>query len=558
LRIDVSRERRVEVYRIVKDGSSPRPSFFLMVALSTLIAAFGLVMNSTAIVIGAMLVAPLMMPIFGIGLGLLRGNPRLLLLSLRAEALGMALAVAAATVLGLFLPVYAPTSEMLSRTQPNLLDMAVAVFAGAAGAYALVDERISPSLPGVAIATAIVPPLANCGLCISLGAFGGAWGSFLLFFTNLLSILLVSAGIFYLAGMTGKFQEAKKQVARRFSVLVMGLLVVSLLLGHELVRIVRDRKARDRVTYILNQELGKFTIGNLQNLRMSEEDEGLAILASIRAPEAPTPSRIASIEQQIEDALQREVMLFVRTNVTQDVSAERRIPRAAVETLDGLRVREDTSSEAVKTQIASQIVREYLGQRLGLSLSRISLAAVGDITLVNMETTGYRALRSEEIVELENKLAEALEAKEALLMVLQQPAEIVLGNGRIRTELLIRRQPTTEERVAGRAGSMTATSWLDEHGFEMVGISVSVFDGEAHALIEVTGRDMLTQKQYQELNKAINDVVGKPVNLSVSTVPAIVWTPAGPKSLKDVLSDYGRRTKQEFQEETRQIIESAN
>ena len=77
---------------------------------------------------------------------------------------------------------FEPSPEMLSRTRPNLFDLFVAVLAGFAGAYALVDEKISPALPGVAIATAIVPPLANSGLCLALGEVNAGIGSFLLFF----------------------------------------------------------------------------------------------------------------------------------------------------------------------------------------------------------------------------------------------------------------------------------------------------------------------------------------------------------------------------------------
>ena len=87
---------------------------------------------------------------------------------------------------------------MLARTQPNLIDLLVAVFAGLAGAYALVDERISPALPGVAIATAIVPPLSTCGLCIAMGAWTGAFGALLLFLANFVSILLVALLVLFL------------------------------------------------------------------------------------------------------------------------------------------------------------------------------------------------------------------------------------------------------------------------------------------------------------------------------------------------------------------------
>ena len=125
----------------------------------------------------------------------------MLLKAARAEIVGVVAAVSMGVVLGSLLGDIEPTPEMLSRTHPNLFDLLVAVLAGFAGAYALMNEKVSPALPGVAIATAIVPPLANSGLCLALGEVQGGIGSFLLFFANFLSILVVASGTFILSGM---------------------------------------------------------------------------------------------------------------------------------------------------------------------------------------------------------------------------------------------------------------------------------------------------------------------------------------------------------------------
>ena len=147
-RIDISDQRAKFVFRDIKIGSEPQLRFYAMVAASTAIATFGLIKNSTAIVIGAMLVAPLMTPIFGIALGLVRGDATLLGRALRAEIEGVILTMGLAACFGYLMPALEATPEMLDRTSPNLLDLLVAVFAGFAGAYAMVDEHISPALPG--------------------------------------------------------------------------------------------------------------------------------------------------------------------------------------------------------------------------------------------------------------------------------------------------------------------------------------------------------------------------------------------------------------------------
>ena len=215
----VSAHRAREIVREIAFSSRARGRFFVLLITASLIASFGLVANSIAVIIGAMLVSPLMTPIFGAALGMLRGNPRLLGRALWSEALGVVLAVGAAYLVGLpQLSFVDATPEMLARTQPNLLDLLVAIFAGFAGAYALLDERVSPALPGVAIATAIVPPLSTCGLCLALRAWSGAGGAMLLFLANFVSILLVAILTFWAGGL-----------ARRRRKSLDGLLVTSLL-----------------------------------------------------------------------------------------------------------------------------------------------------------------------------------------------------------------------------------------------------------------------------------------------------------------------------------------
>ena len=197
----ITRARFEIVRRDISEGSEPGVRFYIMVAVSTGIACYGLMANSTAVVIGAMLVAPLMTPIFGMSLALVRGDTRLLGRAVQAEVVGVATSVAMGVLLGWSVGDFQATPEMLARTQPNLFDLLVAVLSGFAGAYAMIDEKISPALPGVAIATAIVPPLANSGLCFSIGEFKGGMGSFFLFFANFLSILLVASATFTASGM---------------------------------------------------------------------------------------------------------------------------------------------------------------------------------------------------------------------------------------------------------------------------------------------------------------------------------------------------------------------
>ena len=240
--ISTTPERRDQVVEDISAGSEPGSRFYLLLSTSALIAAFGLMANSTAVIIGAMLVSPLMTPIIGTALGLVIGDGKLFANSLRSVVIGVVLAIVSSAILG-FLPLALDaTPEMLARVQPTLLDLMVAILAGFAGSYAMIDEKVSPALPGVAIAVAIVPPLSNTGICLSLGYYAGAFGSFTLFFANFLSILLVAALTFAAAGLSpGTRLTQSAHLVRSFVIAALGFVIVAGFLTYSLVKIVEER-----------------------------------------------------------------------------------------------------------------------------------------------------------------------------------------------------------------------------------------------------------------------------------------------------------------------------
>ena len=321
-KIKVSDERARSVLEDIATGSEPELRFYAMVAASTAIATFGLIKSSTAIVIGAMLVAPLMTPIFGIALALVRGDAILLGRSIRAEIAGVTLTMGLAVCFGYLIPELEATPEMLNRTTPNLLDLLVAVFAGFAGAYAIVDEHISPALPGMAIATAIVPPLANSGLCISLGAYQGAAGSFLLFFANFLSILLVAAFVFFAAGMEREFGSVtKKVVVRRFGLAIIGFCLVAAFLSKGLYEIVQASRLKNSIYSVLSEELSHLPATDLRKVINQTHENKVFVLAQVNAPTDISPSHVKKIEETLEKKIAKPIELFMRITVTRDVSA---------------------------------------------------------------------------------------------------------------------------------------------------------------------------------------------------------------------------------------------
>lgn len=174
--------------------------FTLMMGLSVIVAVMGLSANSPAVVIGAMLLAPLMTPVMGVAAALAMGLPRAMLRPLRLVVLASVGGVSGSFLLGLALADGPLSPEVLARTSPDVRDLMVALAAGAAGAYATVRPDVSSSLPGVAVAVALVPPLGSAGLALEAGRGDLATGALLLYGANLAAIVLVAVAVFVLTG----------------------------------------------------------------------------------------------------------------------------------------------------------------------------------------------------------------------------------------------------------------------------------------------------------------------------------------------------------------------
>jgi uncharacterized hydrophobic protein (TIGR00271 family) len=205
--MDIGQERRAgladELYFEPPDRAGKLGAWWAMLLLSGAIATFAILQDSTAVVIGAMLVAPLMVPILGLAGALVNGWPHRAASSAWLVALGAAGVVALSFVLARWVPPLVAldiNSQVTSRTSPTLVDLLIAVSAGAAGAFATVNLRVASSIAGVAIAVALVPPLAVTGITLAAGSPEESLGSFLLFATNVVAIILSAALVFLLGG----------------------------------------------------------------------------------------------------------------------------------------------------------------------------------------------------------------------------------------------------------------------------------------------------------------------------------------------------------------------
>ncbi len=345
LRSLIDEDRRKHVRNQLLDGSKADFAFFLLVVLSSVIATQGLLSNSPAVIIGAMLVAPLMSPIIGIGLSSINGDENMLRDSAASLALGAFFAILLSTLLTaaneqlpfVALQIDSLPSEVIARTRPSPLDLIVALAGGVAAAFALAMPNISAALPGVAIATALMPPLCTVGVGIALGRWDIAGGAFLLFITNAITIAFAAVLVFSGLGFRPLIKKEGNSLMRR-SLIISGLLTAVLLIPLTIISVKFVRAAsEDRIIdRILQQEVGVLTSAELLEWNINRSSEKVQIFLTIQTIRPLTYQEGLELQNSIGDLLQRdaEISLPVEILINQilAVRLDPRIPPTATPT----------------------------------------------------------------------------------------------------------------------------------------------------------------------------------------------------------------------------------
>ncbi|NOQ47107.1 MAG: TIGR00341 family protein [Desulfobulbaceae bacterium] len=312
----LTREDRIEAYRMIRQGGRPNRDFYSMIALSASIASLGLILDSAAVIIGAMLVAPLMSAIIGMGMASIQGDLRFLRLTLRATLLGSAIAIMAGFCFGLINFHGDTTHQILQRTNPSTLDLVVALVSGIAAAYALCRKNVSNSLPGVAIAVALVPPLSTVGVCLSIGFWGLAWGALKLFLSNMVAIVFASALVFASFGFKPNLDTLKddrrlKVFQRSFVASGILVLVMFVLLVSRTVHDMHEAAFDDEVQVELTQHLDDLGIeAEVDDWSITTTKKGVFRLAvQLESPRQISQKEVAVLEKKLEESLEKSVEL---------------------------------------------------------------------------------------------------------------------------------------------------------------------------------------------------------------------------------------------------------
>ena len=220
---------RQELYEDIRNGAELSRVYMAMVALSTVVAAFGLNENSLAVIIGAMVIAPLLGPNVALSLSITLGDLPLLRQSLVTALAGVVAALTLSVIIGMLLQADPTFSEMMSRTTVKLGDIAVALASGSAGALAF-TTGVSATLIGVMVAVALLPPLVTSGLLLGGGHFALAVGAFLLFLVNLICVNLAGITTFLVQGIkpTSWWEKNRAVKATRIAIALSVTLLAAL------------------------------------------------------------------------------------------------------------------------------------------------------------------------------------------------------------------------------------------------------------------------------------------------------------------------------------------
>ena len=296
----------------IQADALPSKTFFIMNALAAIIAGYGLLADSAAVVIGAMLVAMMLGPISGIALAFIDNRWILFRTAFTTLVLGVAMIYSIGFMLGLIninLPI---TQEILSRTQPTIMDLMIALAGGAAGAFAAVSPRLSVAVVGVAVATALVPPLVASGILLAHMEWKNAGNAFILALTNIVAIQVSSSLVLWLTGFRrGSDSEVKSTVVefiKRNFISLLFLLSLTVYLSFNFTHMLNKQLYENKV----NADISEFFNKNnniIDTIQFDKRQDFTLIRVVIRGDTPPQASDVEKLNELLKADLKKELSI---------------------------------------------------------------------------------------------------------------------------------------------------------------------------------------------------------------------------------------------------------
>ncbi len=293
-------------------------NFLVLIISSCLIATFGLVLNSAAVIIGAMIIAPLMLPLRGLSFATLEGDWELLRRSFVSIAVGTLLGISCSWLVGTVIGFPEFGAQVLARTKPNLIDLLVAIVAGGISGFSKIRPSLEDAVPGTAIAVALMPPLCVVGLTLSQGEWAYSQGAFLLYITNLIGINLACMIVYIFSGYA-QSTELSRSLNWGVSLVLIAVLVVPL--GLTFWDVLEQGRVEEPVQELINSSLfNKEGVREVSDWKIDRTKNPPEIEIAMRSIELITPEQVKEFEDAVEIKLGKPFK--VKVDVTPFIPVE--------------------------------------------------------------------------------------------------------------------------------------------------------------------------------------------------------------------------------------------
>lgn len=355
----LSEERQKKVTEQIRTGAEPDLDFYVMSIFSGIIVTLGIIVNSGAVIIGGMLIAPLVWPVLAISIAIIKGSTRLLQASLSSFLKASVLILLVSFFIGLLSPFHEFGSEFLSRARPTIIELFIALAAGFIGAFVIAFPKLSSAIAGVVIATAIVPPLSVMGLSLAeknLTTFGG---SLLLVVVNLIAVIISSSILFLLTRFRPPQTEVGKE-RRRYSLVwaVVLLIVIAIPL---LIITSNTIKVSQQESTIREIIMSQFPKAQISQLHISEMNNVIFVRSTLQATDNLTRSDVEMLTSVLSDRLNQSVNLQIMVIPTMEAGKEY-IPKAIINATEQKDApdKKDNSVESNIGEIVNKNIRDFL------------------------------------------------------------------------------------------------------------------------------------------------------------------------------------------------------
>lgn len=496
---DLKQQNGDEVLEKVQSNTHLSFSFIALLVGSSIITTLGLLLNSPPIVIGGMIISPLMWPLVKIGLGVSYGQTWYIKHALVLLTLSIIVTVFCSSLITFLSPIKSLTTEILARTSPTLLDLIIAIVAGAIAALAITRPRISDSLAGVAIATALTPPLCAVGIGLALMDFDVFSGSFLLFFTNVISIVFIATVMFHFIGI-------KKESESFFTIEWVVILVILLILTSIPLYYILKNYTLQTATYSTVQEVLKSELKNispsssLEGITTDVAQEGrgnILIEADVLLPQDTIIdyTQRQQIVDALEKALGKRIDLRLRLQSTLDIVKE-----------------EDIEDQNLKQSINEAFVNQI--RQLSSSLSIDSM----DITLpetIDKPILIASVLRGDPTLTLTTKQLDSIE--ENLSILIDRPVSIqleIVPRARLKSEPELE-QDQMRQSVENLLSNIAADVEVESLTLSQNAVTDNV---NVSTVLRVSDPESITDEEFEFIKQMLRDTYNREFTFSLHII----------------------------------------